>query len=84
MEIGRSRKAPAQSARDNYHRLYDPSRPSKVGRIMCQYAALRTKVSLVSANTAGVMLRDLNTTTSQTIDIIVKICAAGKVAEPVG
>jgi len=36
----------AKSARDNYQELLDPSRPSKLGKIPCQYAALRIKVSL--------------------------------------
>jgi len=45
VRISCSRQAQAKSTRDIYHGLSHPSRPSKRGRIPCQYAAPRSKVS---------------------------------------
>ena len=46
MQITCSIHAQAKSARDFRHGLSDSSRPSKLGRIPCRFAVLRTKVSL--------------------------------------
>jgi hypothetical protein len=46
MRISCSRQAQDKSERDNHHGLFDPSRPSKLGKIPWQNAPLRTKVSL--------------------------------------
>jgi len=48
---GVSESASANSgklAQDNHQGLSEPSRPSKLGRMPCQYAALEGKVSLVT------------------------------------
>ena len=46
LRITRYIQARANSARDNHHGLSDPSCSSKLGRMQCRYAALRTTVSL--------------------------------------
>jgi len=46
MRISCSRQAEAKSARGNHPGTSDTSGPSKLGRIPCQYAVLRTTVSL--------------------------------------
>jgi len=43
-------QAQVKSARDYHHGLSDPSRPCKLGMNLCQYEALRTKVSLVGTS----------------------------------
>ena len=46
MRISCSRQAEAKSARGNHPGTSDTSGPSKLGRIPCPYAVLRTTVSL--------------------------------------
>jgi len=48
VRISCSRQAPAKSTRNNHHALSDTSRPSKCGRIPCQYVVLMTLVSMLT------------------------------------